>query len=112
MFSVFDALESYRAGAGVRSLIYKPVRHIYHRRPAEEDLYALFRNGAELVRRDISAAIDYTSPAAATPVRRASVRKAQEANLDVAESDEWEAFWDLLTAVLWSQHSLKPVHSI
>jgi hypothetical protein len=111
MLSAFDALQSYLAGAGVRSLIYKPVPHIYHRRPAEEDLYALFRNGAELVRRDISAAIDYTCPAFPTPARRASIRKAQEASLALAESDQWEAFWDLLTSVLWSQHSLKPVHS-
>jgi hypothetical protein len=111
MLAVFDALQSYLAQAGVRSLLYKPVPHIYHRRPAEEDLYALFRNGAELVRRDISAAIDYTCPALPTPVRRASIRKAQEANLALAESDEWEAFWELLISVLWSQHSLNPVHS-
>lgn len=50
-------VDHYRA-AGAHRLRYKAVPHIYHRVPAGDDLYALFRLGAQLVRRDLSCAID------------------------------------------------------
>src|SRR5437016_10636090 len=87
MLAVFDALRGHLAEAGVRSLVYKPVPHIYHRRPAEEDLYALFRHGAALVRRDLSTSIGYGGPVQATPPRQASFRKAQAAGIVLSESD-------------------------
>jgi hypothetical protein len=34
------------------------VPHIYHRQPADEDRYALFRNEAVLYRRDLLSTID------------------------------------------------------
>jgi len=112
MLAVFDALRGHLAEAGVRSLVYKPVPHIYHRRPAEEDLYALFRHGAELVRRDISTTIDYGLPLNATLTRRASIRKAQAAGVELNKSDRWGDYWQLLTAALWARHGLRPVHSL
>jgi len=112
MLAVFDALRSYLAQAGVRSLLYKPMPHIYHRRPAEEDLYALFRNGAELVRRDMSATIDYACRPAAAASRRWGVRKAEKAELHFGESDRWAEYWVLLANVLGSRHGLIPVHSL
>jgi hypothetical protein len=112
MLTVFDAMRCYLAQAGVRSLVYKPVPHIYHRRPAEEELYALFRHGAELVRRDISTSISYACPLQATRTREASIRKAQAAGIVLSESDRWGDYWELLNAVLWSRHGLRPVHSI
>src|SRR5947209_3578130 len=112
MLAVFDAVHGHLAEAGVRSVVYKPVPHIYHRRPAEEDLYALFRHGAELVRRDISTSIDYAWPLKATPTRQASTRKTQAAGIVLSESDRWEEYWELLTAVLWSRRGLRPVHSL
>jgi hypothetical protein len=112
MLAVVDALRGHLAQAGVHSLVYKPVPHIYHRRPAEEDLYALFRHGAELVRRDISTSIDYGCPLKATPTRQASLRKAQAAGVHLNESNRWEECWELLTTVLRSRHALQPVHSI
>ncbi|HVY61572.1 MAG TPA: GNAT family N-acetyltransferase, partial [Planctomycetota bacterium] len=43
MLEVFEALLAHVRSAGLRRLVYKPVPHIYHALPAEEDLYALFR---------------------------------------------------------------------
>src|SRR5579862_8120217 len=60
MLELFDALCGWLRGQGVKTLLYKPVPHIYHRMPAEEDLYALFRLGARLVRRDLSSTLDMT----------------------------------------------------
>ena len=58
MLALFEAMANSLRGQGVRTLLYKPVPHIYHRMPAEEDLYALFRSGARLIRRDMSSTLD------------------------------------------------------
>src|SRR5207237_10877364 len=57
MLDVFDAMTACLQREGVDRLVYKPVPHIYHRYPAEEDLYALFRQRAVLQRRDVSVTI-------------------------------------------------------
>ena len=54
MLEVFEALAAHLRAAGISRLIYKAVPHIYHLLPAEEDLYALYRHDARLVRRDVS----------------------------------------------------------
>src|SRR3712207_1070055 len=58
MLELFDALRDHLRARGVGRVVYKAVPHIYHRVPAEEDLYALFRHGARLVRRDVSVTLD------------------------------------------------------
>ena len=37
---------------------------------------------------------------------------AQRADVVVGESDQWEAYWQLLTDVLVERHEARPVHSI
>src|SRR3954447_4915308 len=58
MLELFAAMRSALRKQGMHEIIYKPIPHIYHQVPAEEDLYALFRSGARLMRRDVSATID------------------------------------------------------
>ena len=43
MLEVFEAMCHYLKSRVSRKLLYKAIPHIYHRLPAEEDLYALFR---------------------------------------------------------------------
>ena len=43
---VLEAVAQYYADKGFTRLLYKAVPHIYHRRPAQDDLYALQRMGA------------------------------------------------------------------
>ena len=65
MLDVFDAcLESHRPARESTGVVYKCVPHIYHSVPAEEDAYALFVRDAQLVRRDVSSAIDTRQPLA------------------------------------------------
>ena len=51
MLSLMEGLREHLRSAGVRRAVYKTIPHIYHRMPAEEDLYALFRLEARLIRR-------------------------------------------------------------
>ena len=52
--SVFHAALDYlQKECSVQSIVYRAIPHIYHRYPAEEDLYVLTRLGATLVARSI-----------------------------------------------------------
>lgn len=109
-----DALEACCAhlkAEGVSALTYKALPWIYPSRPAQEDLYWLFRRGAPLIRRDLSAAIDYRARGRVSGRRDRGARKAVKAGLEFRRSDDWRGFWRLLEAVLAGRHGVKPVHS-
>lgn len=111
LMEVFEALVSHLRDQGVSKLVYKRVPHIYHSVPADEDLYALFRQGAKLVRRDVSSTIDMRDRIAVTKARRHAIGKAKAAELRVVESREFEAFMEIETRLLSEKHRTKPTHS-
>jgi hypothetical protein len=102
--------EHYRA-LGVKRLLYKAVPHVFHACPAEEDLYALHRLGARLVRRDLSSVIALREPFEFTDERRRAVTKARKAGLSVRTGGDLAPFHALLTDVL-ARHEATPVHSL
>ncbi|MEE7448406.1 GNAT family N-acetyltransferase [Methylobacterium radiotolerans] len=106
-----DCLNHYRE-TGARKLIYKPVPTIYHRRPAEADLYCLFRVGAQLIRRDVTTTIDYRLPGELSSRRRRGVGKAQKSGLTVRTDSRWPEFWDILAQTLQERHGVAPVHTL
>lgn len=48
MLECFEVLKEYMKENNFKKLIYKSTPYIYHKIPAQEDLYALFRSKAEL----------------------------------------------------------------
>ena len=76
------ARETYRR-LGADTFIYKPVPHIYHTYPCEEELYALFRVGAVLSARAVSTAVDLTCPRPLSALRKRKAAKARRAGLIV-----------------------------
>ncbi len=102
--------EHYR-GRGIRKLVYKAVPHVFHATPAEEDLYALHRLGAQLKRRDLSSVIALQEAHEFTAERRRAVNKARKAGLRVQSGGDPAAFHELLTEVL-RRHAATPVHSL
>ena len=77
MLLIFDSLLEYMTQQGMSELIYKAIPWIYHRVPAEEDLYALFRNGARLIRRDVASTISLPMKSKVAPwrVRKRAIRR-------------------------------------
>ena len=59
ILQIFDLLLSFLKKEGYIKLIYKPIPHIYHKLPSEEDLYSLFRYNASLIGRNISSALQF-----------------------------------------------------
>lgn len=112
MLGLFDALLAHIRGEGLRGLYYKTIPRLYHRQPADEDLFALFLHKAVLTRRDLTTAIDPQFPAPAQTRRQRGMKAAAKAGLTVAESDRWDEFWAILTQNLADRHNLKPVHRL
>jgi hypothetical protein len=112
MLSIFEALVQYAGKFGFESLYYKTMPAIYHRRPAEEDRYALFRRDAKLVRRDVLSVIDPATAATRQQRRRRGVAKAVRAGLTVVENVDFTGFWRILGDLLDARHNTAPVHSL
>lgn len=94
-----------------RKLVYKPIPWIYHRRPAQDDLYALFRHGARLIRRDVTTAIDCLNPGVPSKRRERGARKARQAGVAFGVSDDWAGYWVILSTVLEERHGVPPTHT-
>jgi hypothetical protein len=111
MLELFDALEEHLKRVGVQKVIYKAVPHIYHRLPAEEDLYALFRHGARLFRRDISSTIDMGERVEFSKGRKWSIKQARKAGLRVEQSHDFEKFMSMEAELLAAKYGVKPTHT-
>jgi len=112
MLLVFDALQEYMRAAGLKVLRYKAVPYIYHDQPADEDIYALFRHQAKLVRADASATIALPRKLPFGSGKKDGLRKALKAGLEMRESRDWATCWTLLKQVLSDRHDARPVHSL
>jgi Acetyltransferase (GNAT) domain len=98
---------------GARRLTYKPVPSIYAQAPAQDDLYALFRLGAQRVRCDLSSCIDLAHRLPVSERRRRGLKKAQRAGLTVASgAAHLAALWPVLQTNLAQVHGLRPVHAL
>ncbi|GGH91711.1 GNAT family N-acetyltransferase [Pseudomonas fluvialis] len=112
MLDVFHAVRVFLKTAGFERLIYKCIPYIYYIKPSEEDRYALFINGATLIRRDVTSTVDLATPPKYSKGRKWSINKAKKEGVLVYESNNYAAFWELLEGVLHENHSAKPVHSV
>lgn len=108
---IFDGITSYYTKLGCKSITYKAIPHIFHRYPAEEDLYALFRIGARLVRRDISSVVRLNYRTKLSDSRKNTIRKAKNHGLFIREEMILEDFYILLIDSL-SNHGIQPVHTL
>jgi hypothetical protein len=111
MLELVDRLGDYARTTGFRRLIYKAIPHIYHRHPAEEDLYALTLNGATLARRDVSSTIALAERLALTKGRKCGISRAKSCGLEVRRSDDFEAFMELERVRLWDRYRVIPTHT-
>lgn len=112
MTEVWNTALEFLADNGIGELIYKPVPHIYHRYPAEEDLYCLFRSNAVADAVQVSSAIDLNAPVGFDTNSRRNLRRALKTGLTVSRSADFASFMQILTQVLAERHGTQPVHSL
>lgn len=94
----------------VKLLIYKTVPTIYHKMPAQEDLFALTAFGANVIRRDLLMVIDYANILPMQERRRRALRKAKP--ITILCQPEFDKFWPILTDNLQNRYKRNPVHTV
>ncbi len=107
---ILELLVDHYRSQGSRRMLYKAVPHIFHSYPAEEDLYALHRLGARLVRRDLSTAVQLTNRIKLSDSRKSTIRKAIRCGIIIREGEFFESFHSLLQRALM-KHGSQPVHT-
>ncbi len=95
---------------GCESIVYKSIPYIFHRYPAGEDLYSLFKVGATLYRRDVSTVIKLKDRIRYSDSRKNTIKKAILNGVTVEKNKEYAEFYDLVSAAL-QRHGVAPVHS-
>lgn len=112
MIAALWGITNHYRDLGYERLRYKAAPNIYHSRPSEDDLYALFRLGACHYRCDLSAAIDLSKRGHVKRMRLGNRRRAQTAGVSTHESwREIAEFWRVLKDNLARRYGAAPVHS-
>ncbi len=111
MIECFEVLKQYMKENNIQQLQYKVVPHIYHKIPAQEDLYALFKIGAELLKIEPTTTIMFSNPIKMKKGRKAQISRARREGVVVEESLDFDAFMAIESDVLKEKYSTKPVHT-
>jgi len=110
---VFRAINAYLRENGFKKVVYKPIPWIYSSHPAEEDLYALFKEcKAQIVARNISAVIDLHHPLKWYNIRKQGAKKAFGQHIRIECSEDYETFWEILSTNLMETYQATPVHTL
>jgi hypothetical protein len=112
MLSIFDTMNLFAKQNNITKVIYKCIPYIYHQKPSEEDRYALFRNDAKLIRRDVSTTIYLEDKINYQEQRKRSIKKAIKNELLFEETKDFKGYWKVLEETLDTQHDAKPVHCL
>ena len=111
MNDCFSALKEYASQNGIKEIIYKHIPHIYHKQPAEEDLYSLFTIGAQILKIEASTSLNLRQPLKMPKGRKAQVGRARREGVEIKETNDFETFIALENSVLQERHGTKAVHT-
>lgn len=111
LLDIFKEIKLYLKKINVKEMIYKCIPVIYHKYPAQEDLYVLFRNDAKLYRRDISSSINIEDGFKYSKGRKWGINKAKKLGVMCKILDTPSDVWPLIRAVLSEHHDTSPVHT-
>ncbi len=112
MMEVWTAATALLRDKGIKHIVYKPVPYIYHRYPAQDDLYAIFRAGGALVESNISSVVDLDAPLPFDRGNKRNVNVALRSGVEVAQSSDWKGYWAMLDSLLMEKYGKHPVHSL
>jgi hypothetical protein len=112
MLDVFDAMMLYYKEQGFEAVNYKTIPHIYHQHPAEEDLYALFRNKAALYRRDLNTVISLRDCLPYNTLRKRKLNHAAQHRIKLGQSQDYRAFLAINQQILADKYNTTPAHTV
>jgi hypothetical protein len=112
MIDALTALSEFYQKADYHRLQYKAVPFIYAATPAQDDLYALFRLGAQRIRCDLSCTMDLANRQPLSERRKRGLKKAQKMVTLSSNPALLEELWVVIAQNLARKHDAKPVHSL
>ncbi|MDE7443790.1 MAG: GNAT family N-acetyltransferase [Muribaculaceae bacterium] len=107
----FEAITNHYRQNGITDLYYKPIPHIYHRHPSEEDLYALFRFNATLNVRNLATVIDLRHPIKSSRLTKRAEKRQRQGAIWVKATDNVNDFWQIIIDDRRTRHNTVPVHT-
>lgn len=111
MIECFELLINYLKENNFNTFIYKTIPYCYYKNPAQEDLYALFRNNAQILKIEPSSVIDFRFPIKMPKGRKAQIGRAKREGVTIELSTDFNNFIKLENSVLSEHHNTKAVHS-
>ncbi len=110
---VMTTIFGYLSSQGVSRVIYKALPWIYTAIPSDEPLYALTEVcHAKLISRDIASVVNLDCRVPFSELRLRGKKKAVRHGIRIDFSDDFTAFWDILTDNLRTKYGAKPVHTL
>jgi hypothetical protein len=109
---IFKLLNAMLRSEGIRKIVYKPVPWIYHQQPAEEDLYAIVEVCDVRLTRSLSSTISREHQNVWYRIRQGGAQKAKQTGVVIEETEDYQPFWQILSANLQTRYGLKPVHTL
>lgn len=109
---IFEVLIAFLKEHGVSRLFIKYIPYIYNKRASHEFEYLLFNKQAQLYRKDLNLAIDYSKPARISKSKLKHFRRISGLGLEIRQDTDFRMFWDdVLIPRLKEKHNVSPVHS-
>ena len=114
ILNAFKSLLEMCQSLGMHEMIIKPTPRIYHTHPSDDIDYLLFKLQAELIRRDLTLAINLNQPIEiSSSNRKRGLKKAKKNELIVKEETDFDLFWNvILISNLEEKHGVEPVHTL
>lgn len=111
---IFRQINNYLRANNFHRVVYKSIPWIYHRLPAEEDLYAVFNVcRARLLARNIASVVSQTNAPKWSRDRHYGANRAHTHGVVVGQRDaDYKTFWNILTENLRTNHHATPVHTL
>lgn len=107
----FELLINYMKDHKFNRLVYKKIPSIYCNYPCDEDLYALFRFNARILKVEPSATINLAKPLKVTKGRKAQISRAKKNGVIIKDSNDFESFMSLENDVLQKHHNAVATHT-
>ncbi len=112
ILQIFEELKQYLKQANIEKVIYKPVPYIYHLFPSEEAIYALYRQGAKIIKQEPSSLVYLESKIKFSKGKKCGISKAKKSNLEIKESNDYASFFRIEEQILKDKYDTKPTHSV
>lgn len=113
VINIFKSLILFLKQNNFKKMYYKCIPDIYSQHINQSDLYVLHLLGAKLTRRDLNSVICFQDISLPMQERRLrAIKKAQKNAVHVAQSNNFEDFYQVLDERLSQRHGIKPTHSL